>query len=317
MAYLLNYMLYGVMLVQTYMYYMCFPKDKPWLQSLVYSVVTLDTLQTALITYDAYVTFGSGYGNLNRLNEVKLLWIDMCFVDGIVAWLVEGFYAYRIWILSKSKPLVGTIIVLAFVQMGAAFAAGIRGVQAGVLSKLREKVFMYSCVWLGGSAVCDVLIACAMTWVLYRTKSTYRETQNVVRRIILLTMETGSLTALAASSDLTFFLIWPDRKVGHVIPGLILAKLYCNSLLVILNTRIRIPGSRGYHENTALAVELSTGLRSNSGGRISGRNSRMDRNVDTWVASPTEIVVSQETWTDRDHRKGSEDAKVQPIDHQV
>ncbi|KAJ8087665.1 hypothetical protein PM082_006500 [Marasmius tenuissimus] len=132
---------------------------------------------------------------------------------------------------------------------------------------------------------------------------------------ILLTMETGSLTELAASSDLTFFPIWPDRKVGRVISGLILAKLYRNSLLVVLNTRIRIPSSRGHHENTALAVELSTSLRSNSGGRISGQNPRLDRNVDTWVASPTEIVESQETWSDRDIRKASEDAKVRPIDH--
>ncbi|KAL0061396.1 hypothetical protein AAF712_011797 [Marasmius tenuissimus] len=255
-----------------------------------------------MVTYDNYTTFAKGFGNMNRLNEVGLLWIDLCFVDGLVAFLVEGFYAWRIWILSRSKALVGVIMFTALVQLGGAIAAGIRGKEAQVLSKLKEYCFIASSFWLGGSAVCDIIIACSMTWVLYRTKSTYKHTQNIVRRIILLTMETGTVTALAATFDLIFFLIWPDRD-GHVILGLNLAKLYCNSLLVILNSRIKIPGARGYEENTALMLELSTGFRTNFtsnlsagvqdtglGGRVTGNQNHIPR---------TEVLVSREAWSDR------------------
>ncbi|KAJ8087668.1 hypothetical protein PM082_006503 [Marasmius tenuissimus] len=317
-ACLFNYLLYGILLVQTYMYYTAFPKDVRWLQVLVYTVVLLDTSQTVMVTYDNYTTFAKGFGNMNRLNEVGLLWIDLCFVDGLVAFLVEGFYAWRIWILSRSKALVGVIMLTALVQLGGAIAAGIRGKEAQVLSKLKEYCFIASSFWLGGSAVCDIIIACSMTWVLYRTKSTYKHTQNIVRRIILLTMETGTVTALAATFDLIFFLIWPDRD-GHVILGLNLAKLYCNSLLVILNSRIKIPGARGYEENTALMLELSTGFRTNFtsnlsagvqdtglGGRVTGNQNHIPR---------TEVLVSREAWSDRvGDVKDMKDSKMRPID---
>ena len=73
----------------------------------------------------------------------------------------------------------------------------------------------YSQMWLAGSAFCDVLISIVMAFVvrsfrplllpvvhvssdepiqLSRANSTYKETQDFIRRIIILTMETGTLT---------------------------------------------------------------------------------------------------------------------------
>ena len=67
-------------------------------------------------------------------------------------------------------------------------------------------------IWLAGSAVCDVLIALSMIYVvrgcsldkeleftqghiqLSKANSTYKATRNLIRRLIILTMETGTLT---------------------------------------------------------------------------------------------------------------------------
>ena len=55
-----------------------------------------------------------------------------------------------------------------------------------------------------------------------------------------LTIETGTLTAIAAIVDLVFFL--RAHNALHQVSGVILAKLYSNTLLVIFNNRMVMAG---------------------------------------------------------------------------
>ncbi|KAL0575670.1 hypothetical protein V5O48_006302 [Marasmius crinis-equi] len=259
MGYLFNYGLYGILCVQTYIYYTAFPKDKLYFRSLVYTVFVLDSIQTIMITYDAFQTFAYGFGDMNKLGRVGLFWFDLCFLDGIIAFAVQSFFAYRVRLLSRSKILIpGVILFTALASMSGAIAAGILAKQVEFLSQLQDKVFVGSAFWLGGSAACDVLIALCMTYTLSQANSTYKETQDLIRRLIIVTMETGVLTALAATADLIIFLGFPKLDV-HITFTLSLAKLYSNSLLVILNTRLNIPGSRGYKPNGLFVTNSSHG----------------------------------------------------------
>ena len=135
---------------------------------------------------------------------------------------------------------------------------------------------------------------------LSRANSTYKETQDLIRRIIILTMETGTLTgrlpwashfstpqglignhlcqALAATADLVIFLGFPQLDV-HITFTLTLAKLYSNSLLVALNSRVRIPGSRGY-KPTSLATNASADWNFTSIGLSSVGRSGWDTTTD-------------------------------------
>ncbi|EEB96118.1 hypothetical protein MPER_04802 [Moniliophthora perniciosa FA553] len=100
-----------------------------------------------------------------------------------------------------------------------------------------------------------------MTYVLSRMNGGFQETRDLVRRIIRLTMETGSLTAAVALVDLLLFLVFPNDDF-HIVPALTLAKLYSNSLLVVFNSRLRIPHARG---------DDSESIPSASGGHIAFR----------------------------------------------
>ncbi|KAJ8087684.1 hypothetical protein PM082_006519 [Marasmius tenuissimus] len=304
MGYLLNYGLYGVLCVQTYIYYTAFPNDRLSFRALVYTVFIIDTIQTVMITYDVFQAFAYGYGDLDKLGRIGLFWFDLCFCDGIIAFLVQTFYAYRIRLLSDSKILLpGAIFIAAFVQMTGAITAG--GLALGItyLSELRDRCFVGSTMWLAGSAFCDILIAVSMAWVLSRANSTYKETQDLIRRIIILTMETGTLTALAATADLIIFLGFPQLDV-HVTFTLSLAKLYSNSLLVALNTRVRIPGSRGYKPNSAFVSNGSGDGNFNSIGLNSMGRSRWDARTGEGARGgedrPATIVITQQsiTWDD-------------------
>ncbi|KAJ8087642.1 hypothetical protein PM082_006476 [Marasmius tenuissimus] len=329
MGYLLNYGLYGVVCVQTYIYYTAFPNDKRIFRSLVYSVFAIDTIQTAMITYDAFQSFGYGYGNLDKLGRIGLLWLDLCFCDGIIAFMVQSYYAYRIRLLSDSKILLpGAIFITAFIQLVGAITAGSLAATITYLSELRDRCFVGSIMWLAGSATCDVLIAISMAWVLSRKNSSYKETQDLIRRIIILTMETGSLTALAATADLIIFMGFPQLDV-HITFTLTLAKLYSNSLLVSLNARVKIPGSRGYKGNSPFVTNGSSDWNFTSIGlsSTSGRSRWDTRTGDSRGThgenAPGAIVITQQsiTWDDSHHDNGTgdhvENTKTRPIVNEV
>lgn len=63
--------------------------------------------------------------------------------------------------------------------------------------------------------------------------------------VIRLTIETGTLTAIAAIIDLVFFL--KESNGLHQVSGVILCKLYSNSLLVLFNNRKIIAASSITH----------------------------------------------------------------------
>ncbi|KAF8486808.1 hypothetical protein DFH94DRAFT_700772 [Russula ochroleuca] len=62
-----NWTLFGVLVVQLYVYSYNFPEDRKLLKLLVYGIFLLETLQTALTGADLYYWFASGFGNMDHL----------------------------------------------------------------------------------------------------------------------------------------------------------------------------------------------------------------------------------------------------------
>ncbi|KAJ8081399.1 hypothetical protein PM082_007239 [Marasmius tenuissimus] len=197
-----------------------------------------------MVTWDAFQNFAFGFGNPQALDRINLIWFDVCILDGFVAFCVQVYFAYRLYLLSKHRLLPGIIVLIALAQVGGAIATGIIAKSVGFFSKIREPCFIPALFWLGGSAACDILIAVSMLYVLSRYNQGFHATRDLVKRLIRLTMETGSLTAAIASVDLILFLVFPTQDY-HITPALALAKVYSNSLLVVFNSRVRISGSRG------------------------------------------------------------------------
>ena len=65
------------------MYFRAFPKDKTSRKLFVCIVYAVEVLQTALIAHDAFVTYAAGFGNLEDLIHVHLLWLAVPVLSGI------------------------------------------------------------------------------------------------------------------------------------------------------------------------------------------------------------------------------------------
>ncbi|TCD65364.1 hypothetical protein EIP91_002762 [Steccherinum ochraceum] len=245
LGHLFNWGLFGVLTVQCYIYYLAFPKDSRYLKAVVAFTYVLELLQTILATRDAYRQYGSGWGDLTQLNDVGLLWITVPMLDGVTSAFVQLFYAWRVYVLGNNKYISGAIALFAVVQGAFGFYCGIFSKVIAAISDIQRRMYRPTIVWLGGTALCDVLITCSMIYFLRnaRSKNGVKRTTTLLTRLIKLTFETGMVCSTFAIVDLSLFLRFQENNY-HLLPAITLCKLYSNSLLVVFNSRLNINGGR-------------------------------------------------------------------------
>ncbi|KAJ6580145.1 hypothetical protein DFH09DRAFT_1360715 [Mycena vulgaris] len=242
---LLNWGLFGTLSVQVYLYYEAFPNDKLIAKCLVYILFTIDVAQTILITHDAFATFGYGFGDVSAVTKLSLSWITSPIVGGLVAFIGQSFYAYRIYVLSKSCFIPVFIVTLSLTSAVGAFLCSGFGLEVMKTASLATPKTTVACgVWLGIFCASDIVIAGCMTYYLSTVDSAFRRTCIFLSKLIRLTIETGSVTALATLTTLALFYTFPNRNY-ELVPALMLPTLYANAILAVLNARFRIAGGRG------------------------------------------------------------------------
>ncbi|KAK0194336.1 hypothetical protein F5146DRAFT_431770 [Armillaria mellea] len=241
---LLNWGLFGTLSVQLYLYYLAFPNDRRFIKYLVYGIYVLEFGQTMLVAHDAFAMFGSGFGDMEALTRMNFFWLIGPIMSAVASCVGEVFYAYRISIVSKSRIIPVFIICVSLISSVMAIIIGIRYYKVGDIAKLNNRrtniAVGISC---GATALCDILIAVSMTYYLMRRTAEFRRTRFLVTKIIRLTIETGSLTAVVALLSFVLFTAFPNRAF-FVTPGLIVPKLYANTIYMVLNSRFQIFGGR-------------------------------------------------------------------------
>jgi len=241
-----NWCLYGVLVVQLYVYSYNFREDKKLHKLLVYAIFFLETLQTALSGADVYYWFVSGYGDIKHLTTPYATPFDVPMIEALVSLSVQYFFAYRIWVLSlkTSRWLCTSICLCSAINAAAAFTGGINAHIRGKFTG--GGILKYSAMtWLIGNTMTDILIVAAMLYHLVRKREdsdglgSNHTLDHALPRIVRLVIETNLMTTSVGIISLFMVLILP-RKNWYTCPTAILGKLYSNALLVSLNNRVSI-----------------------------------------------------------------------------
>ncbi|KAH9071164.1 hypothetical protein EDB83DRAFT_2673882 [Lactarius deliciosus] len=286
---LVNWGLYGILCVQTCMipvprklsppthpradvYSYNFLNDRLLTKSLVYFVFALETTQTALTGADGFFWFVGGFGDFERLKNSHFAPIDVPIMTTFIAFMVQIYFCYRIWTLTRNVWLCSIITVT---SIGAAIGSAWGGFVSIIDGKYAvSKPAIY--LWSISSTVADILIATAMTLLLRRTRAIEGlYSRFVLVRVVRVTIETNMLTASVAIASVVLYAAFPNEIyytftcVVFPSPGFthanmsnsvgIIGKLYSNSLLVSLNNRIYfrdrvVSGSSGAGENSGLTA---------------------------------------------------------------
>ncbi|KAI0079786.1 hypothetical protein K474DRAFT_1673070 [Panus rudis PR-1116 ss-1] len=237
-----NWGLFGVLTVQVYFYYLAFPSDRQRQHSLVLCIFALEAIQTLLGTSDGFRILATGWGNVVELDKVGALWFSYPLLNTIVSFIVQLFYAWRIYVLSINNMwlpiIVATLSVVQFIA--GAYEASVTH-RLGSFSQLATSDIWSGALHLTGSAVCDVVIVVGMSYYLDRSKIGFRRFNALLGKLVRITVETGFLCMALAIVDMALFFAY-RRTNYHTVPASVLSKIYSNSLLVVLNTRARMTG---------------------------------------------------------------------------
>ncbi|KAK0468806.1 hypothetical protein IW261DRAFT_1317886, partial [Armillaria novae-zelandiae] len=230
---LLHWGLFGALSVQLYLYYLAFPKDKKFTKYLVYGIYIIEFVQTVLFTHDAFAEFGYGFGDIEALTAMDFNWLTVSIMCAVVACIGQVFYAYRIFILSKSRIVPLFVTCVRFWRVPSPWPSN-SSLYTGVPDQFCGSY---------GSALCDIIIAICMTYYLRRSNTSFRRTRIMVSILIRLTIETGTMTAVVVLLNLILFLAFPHQTF-YAATSLVIPQLYANAILMMLNSRIRIVGGR-------------------------------------------------------------------------
>ncbi|KAJ7721433.1 hypothetical protein DFH07DRAFT_784119 [Mycena maculata] len=226
----------------SYLYYQAFPNDRTFTKGLVYTVYLIEFVAIILFAHDAFSIYGFGFADPSAATK---LYFPVAFGG-------QSFYAYRVHVLSKGLLIPCLIVAISLTGTVAAFVTGayvlkgsrLNSAQAIDVTNLEvHRVTVAGGVWLGASAISDITIA------LTKSGIEFRRTRELVSRLTRLIIETGTLTAVVALVTMTLFLAFP-RNEYYLTPAAILPELYANSILFILNSRMKIVGGRGTETST-------------------------------------------------------------------
>ncbi|KAH9039086.1 hypothetical protein EDB85DRAFT_2183929 [Lactarius pseudohatsudake] len=215
-----NWTLYGVLVVQIYVYSYNFPGDRTLVKLLVYSVFLVETVQTALTGADLYYWFVSGFGNMGHLTAPYESPFDVPIIGAIVALIVEFFFVYRIWVLSRRSSWFLCLLICLFSIVAA--AAGLYG---GIYTHVRKKfasgrmLKVLALTWVSGNASADILIAGSLLFYLGRRlrEGCGQFSEHALSKVVRLIIETNVLTTTVGIVTLLTVAIFPvgDSTTFH------------------------------------------------------------------------------------------------------
>ncbi|KAJ6573440.1 hypothetical protein DFH09DRAFT_1151871 [Mycena vulgaris] len=244
---LLNTTLYGVtnadLVIQILIYYNRYKQDRKWVRYLVLYLLVAETVNVVFDIGLIYEPLIFRYATARALVVSPLLLRPgtscICCVGSSESFIlvaismpVQLFVAWRVKMLTQSYFVPILIAVLAIVSFGG-------GLSVTIMVSLRPEYAGFGnfhpfvMTWLSSSAACDVILSMALIYSLRTRKTGAGATDRYVDRIICLTVQTGSITAIAAMLDLLVFFFTPIQFIWD----LPLSKLYSNALLSTLNTR--------------------------------------------------------------------------------
>ncbi|KAJ7429391.1 hypothetical protein B0H11DRAFT_2145552 [Mycena galericulata] len=245
---LLNMILYGIVFIQMFAYFERYPNDSTWIRCLMRYLFLVATANVFIESGILYQPLIMQYGEqASILVSPKLLPGDSILI-AIVSAPIQLFTAWRISVITGSfivPTLIGLLSLTSFVG----------GILVSIMVFLNPNFRDFDTfstevsLWLVSSAVCDVSIAIAMSYSLWRRKTGFSQVDGQINRIVRLTVETGAVTAVAALVDVLLFQLFPTTSLNFIV-DYPLSNPYTCSILAMLNSHERIKPRDVEHAHT-------------------------------------------------------------------
>ncbi|KAF8324012.1 hypothetical protein DL93DRAFT_2049232, partial [Clavulina sp. PMI_390] len=218
-----NWALFGVLLLQIYIYTLRFPKDLTYIKVLVYTVLVLDSFFMGCITHSGWAVLVGNWGDVNVIHNLPWTWAMVPVGSGVVSCLVQLFFVFRIWKLSRNYTMPIIIAVITLAQCAFSIVTGALAIESKGFRYIREFLPGF---WLVGSIIADILICGTLVRILWQSQTGFKDTDSVVLRLIRLSVESAAVPVLCAAIKLALIYSYHDNR--HLVFCVVLGRLYSN-----------------------------------------------------------------------------------------
>ncbi|KAJ7149201.1 hypothetical protein C8R43DRAFT_1007463 [Mycena crocata] len=225
-------LLYGIAVAQAVRYFKAFPNDSLARKGLVYASLLFCLVALVGDYADVYLPTVTFWGNLEAIQTQSPLYVT---ANSFVGTIVNSYLIYRFYSLSKSLWMTLILGLLTLLALSGALLVAIMLTIFSHYSE-RSKGTTPTLIWIIASAAADVSIATALIWRLQGMKTTFKETNTLIHRIMLRSIQSGATTSVATLLIIVTYL----RKKDSNLPTLFcfqLGPLYVLTLLYNFNLR--------------------------------------------------------------------------------
>ncbi|KAJ6460984.1 hypothetical protein C8R45DRAFT_1028869 [Mycena sanguinolenta] len=280
---LVSYMLFGVTITQTYIYYNRFPDDPTKLKALVAFIWLCECGHAICIGQGLYIYTITNYGHPESLASLPKSILVSTFLTAIVTSIVHGFFAFRIYSLTKKLYIILIISVMVFVRLLATTALSFVAMSETLLAPFENRFEWLVISTLTISATIDSIIAVILVVSLRnQSRGVAKRTTALVDKLIAWTIETAGITSV---SSIITFLCFVTMTHNFIWLGVqvVSARVFSNAILASLNSRAAL---RDPDQVTLTLTSLPPATQPSTGVNIEvTKTSAVMKNTGTWGGS--------------------------------
>lgn len=241
---LLAFGLSGCVNMQFIVYCRVYFRESWRTKSLVIVIWLLDLSHSALVAVALWDSIIATYGDLSKIDTIPWCIGPAIEVTALITFLVQSFFAYRIYKLQKKKLTVAIPIVA--LSLARLIMASITNSEMLKLKSYNTFFQRFSWIFTFGlllSALVDIMITTFLCYFLRKNRPSFTDTMRIIDTLTFWTIQNGSMTSAAAIATLLCWKIMPSNRVFLGL-HFVVAKLYANSFLATLNARKQIWGGK-------------------------------------------------------------------------
>ncbi|KAF7301473.1 hypothetical protein MIND_00712700 [Mycena indigotica] len=228
--------IYGISVLQVYLYYRAYPKDRLALKLTVALLFAVDTCGTMFVCHSLYTYHVFNYYTPLKSLEIPWSFAVEKFLVTFTTFVAQCFYAHTIYKATSHRLTSAFIMALALaaLALGCWTTEQIFDKPLAVVST--HKFAVISACVQSFAALDDVVITASLCYYLRRRRGDLPSTNGLLDTLMVYAVSRGALTAIAQILFLITNVGFPGRTYWqpfHQVVG----KLYVNSVLATLNVR--------------------------------------------------------------------------------
>ncbi|KAJ7140682.1 hypothetical protein C8R44DRAFT_974498 [Mycena epipterygia] len=250
-----NSSLYIIELLQAYNYFAKFGGDHTYVKLTIALCLAVDTVSIAGNYGGVYLYTVTHWGDTAYIQNEY--WPHYIYIatTGATAFIVQSYLTFRYFRATKFYLIVSLLLLTATVALVGCIVTLVLVIRYSTYAG-RNQIVAPVTIWLVASAFADISLALTLVWQLRGMKSAFKDTQNVIKRLIRSSIQTGTITSIFAAIVLITYLTDKQSNVTVAI-GFCLGRIYTLTLLHNLNNRSQIGGSTSDSSDGPPTVHIS------------------------------------------------------------